>query len=618
MTRIRTFRATRWAMLILVAALLGLWVPGTTANAVSVSILVSANANRSSAVPLAGTTRSGNLYIFTSPTSGVAKVTFWLDDPQRTGLAKQVESWAPFDFRGGDTTANPWDSRFVANGTHTITVAVVSTTAVTTVVTASFTVSNGTVAGYAPQASTSSNRSAPFPLSGAVLSGKAYIFVPSVVGITKVSFYLDDKARAHPPMHVESTAPWDFASTSSVALPWSTTSVSNGQHTLSVDVLAGTTVTKIDTPFTVLNAVAPTPTPTPTTAAPTTTPAGPTPSDSPPPASATPTDSPPPASATPTISPSPAPPAPFVTHYTYTPIATLPIGTTEANSTVVNGKLYLFGGFNVQVPRLDPTTRSWLYDPATNVWSSLPPMPVGGISHAGIDSDGSRYIYYAGGFALDPTGQARLQGTTLVWRYDTVTGLYSSMPPLPDRRAAGGLSYINGTLYYFGGEIDYPGPNEGTTWSLDVANNATTWVALATMPNPRNHVGWATVNGQIYVAGGQYGENSNTAQSELDRYDPATNTWTTLAPMPFARSHMLDSTFVLSGHVVVATGWTTTAKTAAVTAYDPATNTWQAMTDVPSARTSATMRAISGGRVVLCCGSAGGSTSNGWIGVPAP
>ena len=297
----------------------------------------------------------------------------------------------------------------------------------------------------------------------------------------------------------------------------------------------------------------------------------------------------------------------------------MPIGTTEADSVVVNGKLYVFGGFDVLAPRQDPTSRAWVYDPATNVWTSLPPMPTHGISHAGIDSDGSRYIYYAGGFNFDTTLKAQLKGYPAVWRYDIQTATYSAMPPLPLNRASGGLSYIDGKIYYFGGSENYMvTPDHGEMWSLDVAHGATTWVQLATMPNPRNHFGWVTIDGKIYVAGGQHQEDSYTAQSELDRYDPATNKWTTLAPMLAPRSHMLDSSFVINGHFIVATGWTVTAVSSAVTAYDPATNTWQSMTSVPIARTSATGRAVSGGRYVICCGSAGGSTSAGWMANPAP
>ena len=78
----------------------------------------------------------------------------------------------------------------VANGTHSITAAVLDNTEVTTVRTESFTVSNGTATCYAPQVSTSSNRSATLPVAGAVLRGGVYVSVPSVVGITKVSLSL--------------------------------------------------------------------------------------------------------------------------------------------------------------------------------------------------------------------------------------------------------------------------------------------------------------------------------------------------------------------------------------------------------------------------------------------
>src|SRR3954453_3772280 len=294
--QLRKVRLTRWVILVIAVSLLGLFIPGR-AHAASVSIMVSTSPTRTNAVSLGGTTRAGNLYIFTTPSAGISKVSFWLDDPQRVGLPKQVETAAPFDFRGGTTTtASPWASTSVANGTHSITVQVVDSAKVTTNLTASFTVSNGGAAGYAPQVSTSSNRSAPFPVAGAVVHDNVYIFVPSVMGITKVSFSLDDSARAHAPRHVENTAPWDFVSTgatSATAVPFATTSLTNGTHVLSVDVAAGTTGTKLNATFTVLNAVVtPTTAPPTTTTPPTTTP----PASTAPPASSTPTASAPPAS----------------------------------------------------------------------------------------------------------------------------------------------------------------------------------------------------------------------------------------------------------------------------------------------------------------------------------
>ena len=87
--------------------------------------------------------------------------------------------------------------------------------------------------------------------------------------------------------------------------------------------------------------------------------------------------------------------------------------------------------------------------------------------------------------------------------------------------------------------------------------------------------------------------------------------------MPLPRGHVMDSTFVLNGDLVVAGGWTTTNVSAAVLAYDPVANTWASWPNLPEARTSTTVKGISGGRFLFCCGSAGTSASTGWIANPA-
>ncbi|PHQ13885.1 fibronectin type III domain-containing protein [Marinobacter profundi] len=57
------------------------------------------------------------------------------------------------------------------------------------------------------------DRSAPVALSGALLAGDVYIFVPEIAGIKKVLFFLDDPDRLNSPLKVENNGPWDFAGT---------------------------------------------------------------------------------------------------------------------------------------------------------------------------------------------------------------------------------------------------------------------------------------------------------------------------------------------------------------------------------------------------------------------
>ena len=207
--------------------------------------------------------------------------------------------------------------------------------------------------------------------------------------------------------------------------------------------------------------------------------------------------------------------------FSYSKIAPVPIGTNEAQSVVVGDKLYLLGGFDALKTTFTPTSRGWVYDPASNVWHALPSMPVNGITHAGIATDGSRFIYYAGGSASAQNATQQVFGSTDAFSYDTVTGTYSRLPSLPAPRMGGGLGWVGGKLYYFGGNNITRTLDTGDTWMLDLDGGATSWVARASMPDPRNHIGFATSGGLIYAVGGQHLDKSSTAQGELDRYDPA-------------------------------------------------------------------------------------------------
>src|SRR5208337_584752 len=63
-----------------------------------------------------------------------------------------------------------------------------------------------------------------------------------------------------------------------------------------------------------------------------------------------------------------------------------------------------------------------------------------------------------------------------------------------------------------------------------------TWAAVAPLPTARVYLGAATGNdGTIYAVGGDIGGAGDFATNEVDAYNPTTNTWTTVAPLPTAR-----------------------------------------------------------------------------------
>ena|GEM_PF-3567943 len=110
-------------------------------------LLLSSSPDRSNPVPLAGQTVTGNIYVFVSPETGITRVRFFLDDPGMSGSPKKTEDRAPWDF-AGTATANParialpFDSRQLANGSHTITAAVTLSSGGTAVVSSTFSVHN--------------------------------------------------------------------------------------------------------------------------------------------------------------------------------------------------------------------------------------------------------------------------------------------------------------------------------------------------------------------------------------------------------------------------------------------------------------------------------------------
>ncbi|PNY80032.1 hypothetical protein CVO96_00490 [Deinococcus koreensis] len=308
---------------------------------------------------------------------------------------------------------------------------------------------------------------------------------------------------------------------------------------------------------------------------------------------------------------SPPPPAPSA--FTYAAVAAQPDRVSEAQGEVVGGRLYVFGGFDSRKPCCTPTDRAQVYDPATDAWTPLPAVPGRGMTHAGMTTDGTD-IFFAGGYVANSAWTAQVYGTRAVWRYNVAGRSYSRLPDLPVDTAAGQLEELNGDLHYFGGTNPERTRDLGDHYVLKAGTSA--WTPAAPLPLPRHHLASAVVGGRIYAIGGQVGHDSKlVTQAAAHVYDPATDAWSALAPLPRARSHMGNSTFLLAGRIVVAGGETShDVPMTDVTAYDPAKNTWTPMSPLPQARASGVAGAIGTGFVFT----GGTSTATGWKATPTP
>ncbi|WP_233219008.1 Kelch repeat-containing protein [Adhaeribacter arboris] len=295
----------------------------------------------------------------------------------------------------------------------------------------------------------------------------------------------------------------------------------------------------------------------------------------------------------------PSNPVPILSSFIWETVASQPYVVNEAQGEVVNNKLYTFGGFDSQKTGFTPTNRAYVYDPGLNKWTSLTPLPPmngtshGGVTHAGITTDGTD-IYFAGGYTSNMAGTGQIFGTNEVWKYTVAENRYERLPDLPIIVAAGQLEYVNGHLHHIGGTNQKRTEDLGNHYVLNLDDVTAGWKTLAPLPKPRQHAGSAVYEGEIYYIGGQTGHDKNLiTKKDVHVYDPATNVWTSKADLPVpagssGRGHISSTVIVAGNQILVLAGETvhSSGQTNLVSAYNPDTNTWGNLAPLPQARFS--------------------------------
>jgi len=305
------------------------------------------------------------------------------------------------------------------------------------------------------------------------------------------------------------------------------------------------------------------------------------------------------------------PPPTSPTRFAWQTRAASPIARYEAGGAQVGGKLYVFGGY--VNGRIESTARSDVYDPATNGWRRIADMPVQ-LTHSPAVVVGTE-IWLVGGFVGNHPGPS----TSDVWIYSTTANSWRRGPSLPLRRGAAAAAIVGRSIHIFGGVDRAAGSNvyvdEDDHWMLDLDRQDLGWQRRAALPVARNHLGGGALGGRVYAVGGQFGGNESSGnRAEVHRYDPATDRWTAVAPLPAPRGHTTASVFAHRGRLVVA-GGTVNGNVASsdVTAYDPAANAWMRLPSLPAGRKTPVADAI-GDAFVVTTGNGGGATTTTWSG----
>lgn len=197
------------------------------------------------------------------------------------------------------------------------------------------------------------------------------------------------------------------------------------------------------------------------------------------------------------------------TWHTATPA---PFKVNHPNVAAVAGKLYLLGGLTdgLLAPgsqlNWTATAQSSVYDPTTDTWSPLTPMPPGTERGSAIVGVYGEMVYLAGGMSvLDGTYQDSL---TMVTAYNTTSGAWQRVPPaaadIPEGRQHAVGSVIGNTFYVVGGRWFSQTAVRGTVFELDLANQTAGWrTSPGHLQHPRGGLAGGTVGDRVYTFGGE-------------------------------------------------------------------------------------------------------------------
>lgn len=173
--------------------------------------------------------------------------------------------------------------------------------------------------------------------------------------------------------------------------------------------------------------------------------------------------------------------------------------------------------------------------------------------------------------------------------------------PAGRARGAGGLAVYQGKIYYAGGLHD----GIARKWFDVYDPSADTWTTLPDMPRARDHFQGAVVGNRFFAIAGR-DTAINAMTTAVDAYDFGTKKWVTgLWALPTPRGGF--ATAVVGGEIFVIGGEGGNKTYDQVEAYDPSTDRWRSLKPMPTKRHGIQAAVCNGGIYIA----AGGKTQGG-------
>ena len=254
---------------------------------------------------------------------------------------------------------------------------------------------------------------------------------------------------------------------------------------------------------------------------------------------------------------------------------------------VLNDKVWIMGGLRDGVAL--QTVES--YDPRTGAWQAQPSLPIP-LHHAAAATYRGEVVVLGG--ASGDLAQASTKVFALRG------GNWVELPGLTHARAAAAAAVVGDKLVVAGGQsakqlVPQTEVFDGSSWH-DAAN----------MPTPREHLAAVSDGTYVYTIGGRFlASDKNSAA--LERFDPGSGKWTSLAGMPTPRGSY-GATFI-DGRIVAVGGEEPTRVLGVAEMFDIATGKWSTLPPMPTPRHAEAVATV--GNTVYCIGGANRPTHEG-------
>lgn len=279
-------------------------------------------------------------------------------------------------------------------------------------------------------------------------------------------------------------------------------------------------------------------------------------------------------------------------------LASMPTGRYGLGATTSGEKIYAIGGqASVKPEAHAPTVFRTVeaYDPTSNTWAQEPPLPAPRVG-MGVATGPDGRIYVLGGVATawgqyDSSGYSNVSGLRTEFIYSPKTGRWSQGPLMPDGRyALAAVTGKDGRIYAIGG---------ATFCHADVvaAKIMRADDSVAARIKPLARPAQAVPGALPQMPGG-----SCEGTDAVSAFNPRTNRWTTLAPLPVG-GVLPAAAVAADGRIYVVCCGDVTTRRPSLEVYDPASNHWTELGNLPDRRIFGFAAAMAGdGRIDLIGG----------------